>query len=104
MKLNHLALIAAIGFSGLAVAADDHSQKPVDREAQTLKDVDTEAGTAEGTEERFSKLDANGDGVLSADEAEEDLHLNAMFLDVDDNDDGQISAEEFSQWKGGTRD
>ena len=104
MKLNHIALITTLAFSGAAFANDNAHETSKDREAQTLKQVDTEMGSAEGTKERFKQLDKNGDGVLSAGEAEADTQLNAMFLDVDDNDDGQLSSEEFSQWKGGFAD
>ena len=103
MKLNHIALIATLAFSGAAVAADKN-QSQVDRESQNLKQMDTEMGQAEGKAARFENLDTDKNGVLSAAEAEKDTHLNAMFLDVDDNDDGQISSEEFSQWKGGFTD
>ncbi len=98
--LKQISLVAALVFSGTLVA-EEVPEQPVDREAQTLDQIDTEVGQAEGTERSFEQLDKNGDGALSADEAEEDTHLNAMFLDVDDNNDGQLSSEEYSEWKGG---
>jgi len=100
MKLNYILLAASLAFTGAAYAQDE-TGSAVDRESQMLKELDTEMGEAEGTEQAFQALDTDGDGVISAAEAEQDTHLNAMFRDVDDDDDGQVSAEEFSEWKGG---
>ena len=103
MKLNHILLATSLAFTGAAYAQDE-PDKAADRESQMLKEMDTEMGEAEGTEQAFQALDVDGDGVISATEAEQDTHLNAMFRDVDDDDDGQVSSEEFSEWKGGFMD
>jgi len=100
MKLNYILLATSLAFTGAAYAQDE-AESSVDRDSQVLQELDTEMGTAEGTEQAFQALDTDSDGVISAAEAEQDMHLNAMFRDVDDDDDGQVSSEEFSEWKGG---
>lgn len=101
MKLHHILLTTSLAFTGAAYAADEASDTEADRQSQVLQELDTEMGEAEGTEQAFQALDTDGDGVISAAEAEQDNHLNAVFRDVDDDDDGQVSSEEFSEWKGG---
>lgn len=47
-----------------------------------------------GTEE-FASLDANGDGMISQEEAQADQDLLAEFNVIDSNADGAVSQEEY---------
>lgn len=48
-----------------------------------------------GAEEAFNQLDANGDGVLTQDEANVDLLLAEQFEMLDADGSGDLSMEEF---------
>lgn len=48
-----------------------------------------------GTEDAFNQLDANGDGVLTQDEANVDLMLAEQFEMLDADGSGDLSMEEF---------
>jgi len=56
---------------------------------------DTQVAAAEPAS--FSKLDADGDGRVSAIEAANDTKIAAAFTDADTDKDGYLSQEEFSQ-------
>ncbi|MEO8459636.1 MAG: EF-hand domain-containing protein [Dokdonella sp.] len=78
--------------------------------AQTnSKTVPTETGTKEihwgmpaardyGPPPAFSTLDSNGDGSISADEADGYALLANDFLYADSNRDGRISKSEYARW------
>lgn len=51
------------------------------------------AGEAKGD---FKALDADGDGMISAEEAQANEALTATWETIDVNQDGQIDAAEFS--------
>ena len=76
MKLKYLitagAMVTAIGFAGGLIAAES---------------------------EYFSQLDANGDGMLSQDEASVDPVLKDSWANADINQDGQIERAEFSAFE-----
>ena len=57
------------------------------------------AASAEEAAETFARLDTNGDGKLTLEEAEEheDPDVAASFADGDDNDDGVLDLAEFSK-------
>jgi hypothetical protein len=44
----------------------------------------------------FSTLDANGDGVISQEEARTQASLAAIFLDVDGNHNGKLDSQEYA--------
>ena len=58
-------------------------------------------------EELFKKLDTDGDGKISKDEADKSEHkmIKDHFSEIDTNSDGYISKEEFKAFKpkGGPR-
>lgn len=47
----------------------------------------------------FRKLDRNGDGMLSSEEASRDNDIGQSFVKADTNGDGKLSAEEYSNFK-----
>lgn len=76
MKLKYLittgAMVTAIGFAGGLIA---------------------------GESEYFSQLDANGDGMLSQEEASVDPVLKDGWANADMNQDGQLERAEFSAFE-----
>jgi len=44
----------------------------------------------------FTELDANGDGVISKDEAASSATLAPLFADADRNADGKLDKDEFA--------
>jgi EF hand len=45
----------------------------------------------------FSTLDADGDGVISKDEARTQASLAAIFADVDVNNNGKLDSREYAE-------
>jgi hypothetical protein len=45
----------------------------------------------------FSTLDANGDGVISPEEARTQASLAAIFVDVDSNHNGRLDSLEYAE-------
>ena len=45
----------------------------------------------------FSTLDANGDGVISQEEARTQASLAAIFVDVDSNHNGKLDSQEYAE-------
>lgn len=60
--------------------------------------ADTAAEAATGA---FSSLDANADGMISAEEAQSNPALMESWSSVDKNADGQLDASEFSAFETG---
>lgn len=56
-------------------------------------------GAMAGEDKQFSKLDANGDGMISMEEAATDSKLTEAWSAVDANQDGQIERAEFSAFE-----
>lgn len=59
-------------------------------------------GTAfatEGEKADFQSLDANGDGVIAADEAQAHPELMDAWASLDENADGSLDEQEFSNFK-----
>ncbi|HEB94832.1 MAG TPA: hypothetical protein ENI96_00175 [Sedimenticola thiotaurini] len=52
-----------------------------------------------GESEQFTRLDANGDGMISMDEAAVDSELTKAWSAIDANQDGQIERAEFSAFE-----
>jgi hypothetical protein len=44
----------------------------------------------------FERLDKNGDGFVSRDEAQDAAELNTRFSELDRNNDGKLSREEYN--------
>ena len=57
--------------------------------------------TAAAPEQRFEKLDTNGDGRLSREEAASHPELAQRFAHIDANKDGFLSREELTAKRGG---
>ncbi|MGB5202523.1 MAG: hypothetical protein WBN68_23090 [Sedimenticolaceae bacterium] len=52
---------------------------------------------ADANVETFTKLDVDGNGFISMEEAEAHSELPDAFADGDDNDDGQLEMAEFAK-------
>jgi hypothetical protein len=63
------------------------------RDTTTSTDRDTGAS---GTKAGFERLDRNGDGFISRDEAKDAMELNTRFSELDKNNDGKLSREEYN--------
>ncbi|MCA1804943.1 MAG: hypothetical protein LC646_06320 [Xanthomonadaceae bacterium] len=57
------------------------------------------AFAAEGTSERFQKLDLDGDGRISSTEASRDTQLSAVWDQIEKKDDGYLDRSEFSAFE-----
>lgn len=57
------------------------------------------AVAAEGEKADFQALDANGDGVITADEAQEHPELMEAWATLDENADGALDEDEFANYK-----
>ena len=57
------------------------------------------AFAAEGTSERFQKLDLDGDGRISSTEASRDPELSAVWDQVEKKEDGYMDRSEFSAFE-----
>jgi Ca2+-binding EF-hand superfamily protein len=57
------------------------------------------AVAAEGDKVDFQTLDANGDGVITADEAQAHPELMEAWATLDENADGALDEEEFANFK-----
>src|SRR5690606_41577324 len=60
----------------------------------------TKAALQEHQQNLFVKLDQDKDGRISAEEAEDNSRLGSAFKELDYNNDGHLSAEEISDWEG----
>jgi EF hand len=54
-------------------------------------------GTGGAVLPEFSTLDANGDGVISQEEARTQASLAAIFADVDSNNNGKLDSREYAE-------
>jgi len=88
MKIS--ALAAALGLAGAAtatLASDAPPQSP-----------------GQGAAARFKQADANGDGMLSRDEAKSLPMVSRHFDEIDANHDGQVTADELRAWHARARE
>ena len=83
-ELIKVAALAAVLSASAAFAQDYPSTQP---SAQSGQAAD------------YSKLDANGDGSISKDEAKADPTLSAKFMDLDKDKSGSLSTTELSAAK-----
>ncbi len=60
----------------------------------------TKGALQEHQQNLFVKLDQDKDGRISAEEAEDNSTLVSEFTELDYNNDGHLSAEEISDWEG----
>jgi hypothetical protein len=67
--------------------------------AQQTPPPASSAPSADTSSMDYSKLDANGDGVISKDEAKGDANLSAQFSTLDTDHDGKLSAAELAKAK-----
>lgn len=94
MKSKMIAIAAvasAFAFPFAASAADAVTEVPWD--VQVLSQ-------AEGAEALFQQLDANSDGVIDADEAARSPQVANDFSQIDTDNDGRISPEEWRAYFG----
>ena len=81
-ELIKVAALAAVLSASAAFAQDNPSTEP--------------SAQASGQAADYSKLDANGDGSISKDEAKADPTLSAKFMDLDKDGSGSLSTTELS--------
>lgn len=95
MKRNALiTAIAAATLSTSVLAAEVGTDAAVDTGA-----ADTSTSVEAGTE-GFTQLDANADGNISRDEAQNDPRLSSQWDKLDANADGNVDESEFSALEG----
>jgi hypothetical protein len=80
------------------------------RDATTSTDRQTGAASranpstgASGTRMGFERIDKNGDGFISRDEANDAAELNTRFSELDKNNDGKLSRDEYNGLDTGAR-
>ena len=88
-----------VGTSGSAGAsgADVGSQTP-SQDRMGTQDMETQ-GMQQPNQQAIHQIDANRDGNISREEAQTDSQLTSSFQDLDSDEDGQLSAEEFGEWE-----
>lgn len=91
-KLLTLSVAALVAGSMTQIASADDALAAAAGKAASAA---TEAAGAAGAD-RFSKLDTDGNGVISAEEVQADENLSANLGTIDKNGDGQIDQAEFS--------
>lgn len=122
MKLNSMFLVLALGMGVSGLHAADASLPGTESYPEARDRTETDPGlSATGfddrpgppaslgqdspevsgvdlSESRFEELDLDQDRALTRTEAEADPDLEAIFSDIDENDDSELSAEEFSDY------
>ena len=83
--LIKVSALAAVLSASAAFAQDNPSNQP--------------SAQSSGQAADYSKLDANGDGSISKDEAKADPTLSAKFMDLDKDKNGTLSSTELSAAK-----
>ncbi len=90
MKTSLIATaVTAVFVSGIAAAGSYGEEK-------TARDI--EAQISASTPE-FSQLDADGNGALTATEAQQSPELSSNWKEYDKNEDGQLNRAEFSAFE-----
>ena len=92
--------------TGFAAMDTDHDGYVTDVEYRTAAKADTEKGRGSadtsrgstGPGEALRRLDANGDGSISMNEADADASFKANFAAIDGNSDGSVSRAEYQAW------
>ncbi|NIP73583.1 MAG: hypothetical protein GWO16_11375 [Gammaproteobacteria bacterium] len=90
MDKRLVALAVAAVFGTAAVAAGGGAGKG---------EMGAQAGSPEETQARFQEIDANQDGYISMQEAEEHQRLKDHWTAADQNADGQVDEAEFSAFE-----
>ena len=83
-QVRFAALAALLGCTG-AYAGDPQPASPPSQTATAVQMPE------------FSTLDANGDGAISQEEANNQASLSAIFGDVDANKDGKLDSREYAE-------
>ena len=95
MKRNALIIaIASAAFSTSVLAAE------VGAESSGSADVTGSSAGISTDTEGFARLDADGDGKLSREEAQADPRLSSQWDSLDANADGNVDESEFSALEG----
>ena len=100
---NLLIAQAGGGSGGGADAPDMANRQPGTMTQPGTMESDKNAGASQrsarsstgSTAERFDRLDRNGDGFISRDEAKDAPELQTRFSELDTNNDGKLSREEY---------
>ena len=71
------------------------SNPPGQASPGSARDATTSTG-ASTNRTGFDRLDKNGDGFISRDEAKDAAELNTRFSELDKNNDGKLSREEYN--------
>lgn len=72
----------------------------IDRYFVTVLPADTSSTSAAGAAPAFGRLDTDGDGSLTREEAQADARLGSAWQQLDKDDDGRISESEFDSGRG----
>jgi hypothetical protein len=96
-------LVVAQAGGGGADAPDMANRQPGTMTQPGTMESDKNAGASQrsarsstgSTAERFDRLDRNGDGFISRDEAKDAAELQTRFSELDRNNDGKLSREEY---------
>jgi hypothetical protein len=89
--------VAVAGMFTLPVSASAGSDRMVVAQAGGGADGPDVANRQPGTisSSNFDRLDRNGDGYISRDEAKDAPELQTRFSELDTNNDGKLSREEY---------
>lgn len=96
MKHQILAVTALVMFAGAATAANDPRAAAPSTVAPGSSSTSAPAETSGG---EFSKLDADGDGIVSKREAGKNNDVKKQWSKLDTNRDGKLDSMEFSQFE-----
>src|SRR5262249_27498385 len=98
----HLRTMSALAFLVVAAAANAADDKVTRYTQRDGTQVELHSGQrdipASGPAPEFASLDANGDGSISADEANAYAALANDFIHADLNQDHRISKAEYAKW------
>lgn len=116
MKLHTLMFAGAMVAAGAVVAQDQAQPEIMEDRSTTPQQIETQDPTMgadqsmesdsmgmgtgqEQASQQFDEMDADRDGLISEDEANENEQLSGEFSNLDENEDGSLSADEFSTWE-----
>jgi hypothetical protein len=102
-SVKTLLSVCAFGIAGSAAAVDYPEERGLvpstvpaaPDESGIVRNVPSWAGAGQGAESYFARYDANRDGTISWEEAQQDPDLLAVFDRADANGDRVLSRNEF---------